>query len=200
MKKKSVVKFIATIFVLLTGLILFSPKSVSASAITIKAAFDKKYYNVNSTKKAYGNWVGNVTFFTRHLKVNTGKPTFFTPSIYVVNKKATGLSAKEDGIYINNIDHKRFVHGRVYLMRFRFDLSHLKPGKKYRFKNDMLFNNPHYAKYRWFTQKASRKGNLSNSTHLPQVDLYVNCGAKKSFLKKVMHNNKKIVNSKIKLY
>ena len=129
MKKKSVVKIIATIFVLLTGLILFSPKSVSASAITIKAAFDKKYYNVNSTKKAYGNWVGNVIFFTRHLKVNTGKPTFFTPSIYVVNKKATGLSAKEDGIYINNIDHKRFVHGRVYLMRFRFDLSHLKPGK-----------------------------------------------------------------------
>ena len=68
MKKKSVVKIIATFFVLLTGLILFSPKSVSASAITIKAAFDKKYYNVNSTKKAYSDWVGNVTFFTRHTR------------------------------------------------------------------------------------------------------------------------------------
>lgn len=55
MKKKSVVKIIATFFMLLTGLILFSPKSVSASAITIKAAFDKKYYNVNSTKKAYSD-------------------------------------------------------------------------------------------------------------------------------------------------
>lgn len=193
MKKKTLFKLLLSIFFLaISG--IAAVNSVQASVITLKASTKRSYYNVKpKSVKSIEHWTNSPIY--KNMKINHGKISYnYVGMCYSVK----GLHLQ---LAINQFNHSNthgdtFKKGYVYVNRTSLRVTHLKPNQKYRFRVDYDENYTDFNQYHWVTEKANSKGVIKYG---PQVDVYMNCGKSRTYMRKIMKHKTRISNSRINL-
>lgn len=200
MKKKTVISTLLLAILAIFSISVSSQEVSAAKAITLKATTTKKIYTAKPGYKSAAFWDGGKTHadnvkLTHKVKLNHGKFYLYVPMTFTVNSKGTKL-VYDTNKYTDKKGTSYFKKGNIYVYRFPTHVSGLKANTKYRFRTITSTKNSNSQKMHWVTKKTNSKGILEFG---PYVDVYVNCGAKKSLVNKVLKNKTKISNSRVKI-
>lgn len=200
MKKKTIISIVLLTLLIVLGINVKSQKVLASKAITLKSTTTKKIYTAKPGYKSAEFWNGGRTHadnvkLTHKVKLNHGKFYLYVPMTFTVNSKGTEL-VYNTVKYTDKKGYSYFKKGNIYVYRFPIHVSGLKANTSYRFKTVLGTQNTNSQKMHWMTKKTNSKGVLKSG---PYVDVYVNCGAKKSLVNKVLKNKNKISNSRVKI-
>ncbi|AEG40299.1 hypothetical protein [Lactobacillus kefiranofaciens] len=198
MKKKKIFSIIITLLLVVACGLGTRSRQVDAKTITLKAYTAKRYLNVTPKRAeglgSGGSWIEKQVDKT--IRVNHGKYFTYVPMVYTITKNMRAVYDTES-LTSDQGEKMTFKRGYLYVARMPLHISHLKPNQKYRFRTDTLGDNTPYVQYHWITKRANRKGVISFGG--PSVDIYLNCNVNKSFLKKALHDKRRILNRKIQI-